>query len=258
MVVVLLHGHQGGSRRPGRQGRRGRQRPVRLHRRGQLESEGEGLGEALAVGEAVARVDLHGAVDGLDHHLRTARKVDVERRVDPARGVVEHLELVGPVEGARAGEQLVQNGAQGEDVGAQVDRGGVRDLLGGHVPGGAHGGPGDGLARPGPLAGDLGDSEVRDLGDHAVTLRGQQDVVRLEVPMQHPGGVSGAHSLQHLLEEIERILQGHSAALVQTVRQAESLDVLHDEADLAVVVDDVGHRDQVRVPELSLDLALLQ
>ena len=88
----------------------------------------------------------------------------------------------GTLEGLPAGQQFVEQRAEGEDVGPRVHRLALR-LLGRHVAGGAEDRPGLRL-RGGliALAQDLyfGQSEIQQFD----TGLGQQDVGRLQVPMR--------------------------------------------------------------------------
>ena len=90
----------------------------------------------------------------------------------------------GEVEGGSAGEEFVENGAEGVDVGTGVDVGGGAGLLGDMywgVPRTGRGG-GRGVAGEWALEG-LGDAEVDDFGGPHAVLGGDEDIGGLEVAM---------------------------------------------------------------------------
>ena len=120
------------------------------------------------------------------------------------------------------------------------------DLLGRHVV--------DGAQRPlGGLLGRIGDAprqaEVTQPGVQRLlgaVAAGDQDVGRLDVTMDEPGGVGGVQSARHLLEDHHRGVGGEAALAADHPLQVAAGDVPHrhveDLLDLAGVVDgdDVG------------------
>ncbi len=117
-----------------------------------------------------------------------------QRRRHGGRLLVENLHEVLPFVGRLAGEHLVDQAADGVDVGAGIGRA-PRRLLGGHVLRRPHGHPRVGEPPPqiavgvllvldvGVLAA-LGDPEVEHLDEVLLPVAGQdEDVLRLDVPV---------------------------------------------------------------------------
>ena len=110
------------------------------------------------------------------------------------------------LEGSGAGEQLVEQGAEGVDVGAGVDiEGRHLRLLGAHVGGGADqpmGGGEKGLVGE-PAVHGLGDTEIDHLGQRPAVLDRHQHVRGLEVAVNHAFLVGMLHGGAHLEEELD-------------------------------------------------------
>ncbi len=106
-----------------------------------------------------------------------------------------------------------------------------------------------------------GEAEVGDLdpAGPGVRIRGEQDVLRLHVAVDHPGAVRRGERGEHRLEHAERLAGLHRRLLADQVAQREAGDELHDEEQGAVVValvedrDDVGVGEASRVSRLSLE-----
>jgi hypothetical protein len=123
------------------------------------------------------------------------------------------------VEGQAAGDDLVEQHAGGVEVGAGVDLQ-AEGLLGAHVLRGAehHAGAGHLLERT-VAADDLGDAEVDQL-EHlaALVVAGDEDVLRLEVAVDHALAVGVLEAAEHLQDEADRraraawVRRGRSAA----------------------------------------------
>ena len=132
----------------------------------------------------------------------------------------------------RAGQEFIQDHAQGVDVGPHVDVERVeRRLLGGHVERGS----GDRaerreqalLAQLHP-AGGLGQAEVDHRGDRDAVVVLDQDVCRLQVAVDDPLLVRVLHGRANLPEERQAFGQAE-AVLVAIVGQGDALDQFHDE-----------------------------
>ena len=141
------------------------------------------------------------------------------------------VELAGRGEGAdgqAACEDLVEDDAEGVDVGAVVDAGGVLALLGRHVVSAAHGRVRDGqLARDrGRAADDACDAEVGELGR---ARRVEQDVGRLEVAVDDVVLVGVLEGRADAVHQLQGVLGRQGAVAAQVVAQAAALDELHDE-----------------------------
>lgn len=141
------------------------------------------------------------------------------------------------VEGGPAREELVEDDAEGVDVGAGVDVAAVHAcLLGGHVLGRAEElrGAGDG-GLVGELRADgLGDPEVDDLGMRLAVDHGDEDVRRLEVAVDDALVVGVLDGETDALEELEPALDGEPVAVAE-LRDGASLDVLHREVGVALL-----------------------
>jgi hypothetical protein len=141
-------------------------------------------------------------------------------------------------EGVLAGQQLVEDDPEGEDVGAGVDGQGP-GLLGGHVEDGPcdlAGGSGArgrrDLARDLRLrAHELGQAEVEDLHP---TVRGQEEVLGLEVAVDDALGVGGLEAAGGLEGVAEDLLSGGGAA-GDELAQRIALEELGDDVGSAVV-----------------------
>ena len=143
------------------------------------------------------------------------------------------LDLGVGFERAVAGQELVEDDAEGVDVGG---RGGAvaEDAFGGEVGGGAEqvaGGEGGVMSAP-------GDAEVEDLD---LSGRGQEHVARLDVAVDDPGRVRRLKGVGDRGHDPGRLARGHRAGAVDPGRQALTLEQLHDQVGAAVVLTQVEH-----------------
>jgi hypothetical protein len=166
------------------------------------------------------------------HAPRRRRHVDQaggearEEAADPHRGRVARQ---------GAGEELVEEHAQGVDVGARVDVGAPRGghgavgLLGAHVGRRADDHPrlrGERLAGEVGVAHRLGDPEVDDLGERRARLLGDEDVGGLEVAVDDPLLMRVLHGVADRGHEPHPL--GHpQPALVAPAGDRDAVDVLH-------------------------------
>ena len=167
-------------------------------------------------------------------------------------------------EGRRAGNHLVEDRAEGEDIGAVV-HGFTTNLLGRHVAQRAHGdtdiGQGrDRRGRPGIRRlgrRQLGDAEVQDLGP-PVAL--QEQVLGLEIAMHDAARVGGGERLGDGDADLDGLARGEGSA-TQPLAKVLALEELRHDVRLAVggadVVDadDIGMRQQARRPGFDLEPA---
>ena len=159
-------------------------------------------------------------------------------------------QLHGGISGERvlAGEHLVQDDAEGEDVGAMVG-GLAADLLGGHVAGRAENDSRLGVGENGVPGGDgrngdeLGQAEIQDL-DMAVA--GQEDVRGLEVAMDHALVVGGGQAAGDLNGVVDG-LPGSQRAGVEPLAQRFALEQFDHDERRALVGPEIVDRDQIRV-----------
>src|SRR2546428_1570321 len=197
----------------------------------------EQLGRRLVT---IARI----ALDGLEHD-------GLERRVEPRHEVAgqpwlfvrlgaHHCQRIGAGEGQVAGDHLVEDGAEGVDVGARVAAS-TADLLRRDVVRRADRGR---EAEPGdpPCRFVQRDAEIDDLHQ---PRRGDQDVLRLEVAMHDSVLVHVLQRLADLLRDGERASGGQRMLLLHELAQALALHQLHRHVHPALVagleeLDDVG------------------
>ncbi len=156
------------------------------------------------------------------------------------------------LEGAFARRHLVEDRAEGELVGPEVERPPAR-LLGRHVADRSHHHPGPrrvgrrllhrqlvGLGRD-----ELRQAEVQDLG---VAVLGDHDVLRLQVPVHDPGRVGRGEAVADLDGEVEHLLRRHGSG-GREVLEGRTLDQLHGDVDRRVRGTDVVDRQDVGVRE---------
>ncbi len=129
-------------------------------------------------------------------------------------------------EGGPPGDEGPQGGAQAVDVGC--GRRHVAQKGFGSAEGRREGGTG-GLGTT--LLQQLGDAEV---GDAGRSVRGQQDVGRLEVEVHHAAAVGGGHRVGHRHHVVDRLGPGDGAGL-EAVLQGALHVVRHQQVRLAVV-----------------------
>ncbi len=144
-------------------------------------------------------------------------------------------------EGHRPRQHLVEEDADGVEVGALVDPGAPR-LFRREVLGGADDGAGLGhLADPGP-----GDAEVRHL---QAPVRVGHHVVRLDVAVDDALAMREAERAEHLAGELDRVADRERPAGDDELLQAPPVEVLHRDVVGALGLAPVVDRDDVRVRE---------
>ena len=130
--------------------------------------------------------------------------------------------------GRAAGEQLVEEDAEGEEVRAGI-HGIAAHLLGRHHPAGAEDGAVAGqllvAALPPAIQDPAGDAEVGDLDP---PVRRHQDVLRLQVPVHHPLPV-GVHQGSGDGDGDPQAFRQGQRTLLEEVAQRRPRDVLHDD-----------------------------
>ena len=214
------------------------------------------LGRALV---AQVPVLFEGRVDDA---LELRRKLRVELDRGDRRAVENRVEDDGRRARPRrlaARRHLVEHGAEGEEVGAGVERLAAR-LLGRHVRHGADGRAGarqvlsaiavGSAVLPGTRRSDarrvLGEAEVEDLG--LAALR-DEDVRRLDVAVHDAARVRGLEGIGDLRRRDRAASRACSGPAAEPVPQRLALEQLHGDERLALVLADVVDRADVGVLE---------
>ena len=199
------------------------------------------MGESLHVVKTGLGIEIQGALHDLDDSARGRGSMHGQGSKGAGCSGVEEASEIGTRKGWLSAHKLVQQGAQGEDVGLSGEGGGVGDLLWGQVAGDR------GCATPSLLAcpSKLGDAEVGNLGDDRVALRGKQHLGRLYVSVEDAGGVSSPHGPQDLGEQDQGFLELHGPVFLDAVGQGEAPDELCNQADFAVGLEHLGDSDHV-------------
>ena len=164
-----------------------------------------------------------------------------------------------PPKGVKPGEQLVQDGRQRVDVDGGARRQALDDL-GRQVVRRA-----DDLRGAGSRRGrvdQLGDAEVGEQGGVRAAgaeraLHVEQDVLRLDVAVDDPGGVRGGEPVGDVRDDRDRRLGGEPALPVEPGAQVRAADQVHDEREVVAVDDEVADADHVGVVEAEQGGALL-
>jgi hypothetical protein len=100
---------------------------------------------------------------------------------------------------------------------------------------------------------ELGDAEVQQLH---LAVRGEEDVVRLHVPVDDPTGVGGGEATGHLGCPFQRGAEGRPAT-GEAVAQRLSLEQLGDEVGRTLVLAEVVDRDEVGMVQRARKARLL-
>jgi len=136
-----------------------------------------------------------------------------------------------PGERRLADEHLVRRDAEGVDVGAMIDLGIGRGLLGCHVQRRAERRAGVGEGRASSVstalgaAQRLGDAEIGNRGGAA----GEQNVVRLDVAVHDAALVRIGECARDVLHDRHRLRHGEATVREQSCAERLAVDVWHDE-----------------------------
>ncbi len=185
-------------------------------------------------------------IGGVIRHPRRIRLQDRAHRLDRRVGA----------ECGTAGQHLVEDEAEGEDVGAMVGGRGA-DLFRRHVARGAEDHPDFGVRNTdgdgrgfGEHRGfghgtdhrcDLGEAEVEDLD---ASVASDEDVVRLEVAVDDALVVRGAETAGELRRDLGCLARRHRRA-VDPLAQRLALEQLRDDVGCTLVSADVVDREDV-------------
>mmetsp|Transcript_22684 Transcript_22684/g.35057 ORF Transcript_22684/g.35057 Transcript_22684/m.35057 type:complete len:354 (-) Transcript_22684:144-1205(-) len=169
----------------------------------------------------------------------------------PPADLAEELVLVLVVEGRVAPQQDVRDHARRPQVRLPAVLEAAEDL-GGHVTRGAAG-----LLHLPHLGDVAGEAEVGDLDVGVVLPRGQQQVLRLQVPVHDVVGVQVVQRAQQQGHQVARLLLRVLLLLHDAVEQLPAHHQLEDEDGLRALVEHVRQLDHVLVVQLLHDLDLV-
>jgi hypothetical protein len=153
------------------------------------------------------------------------------------------------VERELPGEHLIAHDAEAVEVAPAVDLAFARRLLRAHERRRPDRHPRAGERRPRAARQRLGDAEVGD--HHPPPAPLQQDVVRLDVAVDHADGVGGAQRVGGLRHDPADLVGGEAAAALEPARHRFPVHVPHDEVHQAGAFADGVDGNDVRVGEAS-------
>ena len=202
-------------------------------------------------GGEVAAVDVF--FERAEEHLLDLRGHVGNEVLDRRRGLGEDLgddrRVPLPLERLGPGDHLVKHHAGGKHIAALVDLA-AGGLLGRHVGGRSHQGPGYGQGR---LAARLCQAEIGDFRD---SLLGDENVARLDVTVDDPLGVGVVQALEDLGDNGDRDRERQHLGLGDEVLERLAVHELHrDKVDLALGPE-VDHVDDVLVLQAGRALGL--
>ena len=192
-------------------------------------------------------------VGGVLRHRPLDRHRHARRHVRPAleevrRRLVDVLERdrdeVLARERHAAGEELVEDDAEGVDVAERVDLLAAR-LLGRDVLARADDGPRDRHAL------DVDRARDAEVGHLRLAVLVEQHVLRLHVAVDEPAAVGEGERPRHLEGHEDRVAHREPAGALEQLLQVLALDVLEDDVLTALVLATVDDRDDVRMAELG-------
>jgi hypothetical protein len=157
--------------------------------------------------------------------------------------------LVGPDERDLTGQALVQDRGEGIGVARRTGRVAL-DLLRRHVVDGA-----DELARPGQRVGVVEGLDQAEVGQVGVVVGPDEDVLRLDVPMDQARAVGFLERLGHLREQ-PQAARGVQLPVEDQPLQGRALDQAHGQEQPVVGLPRLVDGDDVLVVQPGLQLAL--
>ena len=101
-------------------------------------------------------------------------------------------------------------------------------------------------------------AEVAHVGVLAVLGRRDEDVARLHVAVDEPGGVRRVQCTCHLLDESDRSFRFEASGLAQELTQVGALDELHRQVEAAAILAGGDRPHDVRILEAGSELGLAQ
>ncbi len=158
-----------------------------------------------------------------------------------------------PGEGRLAREHLVEHGAERVDVGARIDVVSVARLLGAHIRRRAHRHP-----RPGQLGVSPERARDAEVGHEGAAVFSEQQILGLDVPMDHPVLVGVLERACRLARDLQGIFDRQLVLAPQPVAERLALDKRHGEPQPSRRLTGIQDREDMRMlePRGELDLAL--
>jgi hypothetical protein len=192
---------------------------------------------------AVREAPLRALGQQRPHDLGEERRRVRERRGRQARVGGDGGDRGVAGEGVGSGGQLLEHHAEGVEVGGRPHLT-LGELLRRRVVERA-----DELALPGQVDGRLEQLRHAQVGEADLVVAGDEDVLRLQVPVDDPGGVDGLEPRRDLHRDGAEQGLRHGPHLVEQVAEAPPLDELHGQVVVAVLAaglegpDDVAAHD---------------
>ena len=151
------------------------------------------------------------------------------------------------------GHHLVEHAPERVDVAPAVHLGVRAGLLGAHVARRAHYGADGGD----PVAAGVGGPGDPEVGDEGATVPGEEDVLGLDVAMDHALPVGVLERLRRLTRDADRVRDRERRVSAQALAEALAVHVRHREPELPGRLAGVEYRQDVRMlePGGRLDLA---
>jgi len=177
---------------------------------------------------------LRGYRDGVD--------ADLDQQIAERLALERHL----------ADDALEGDHGERPEIAAAVDRLRPLRLLRAHVarrPEDRAGARGVALGAAGPVAGDLGAAEVEDLGDLLVVVLHEEDVVGLEIPMDHVALVGLGEGAADVRDDADRVGEGEALEAREAGGEALPFEELHRDEGHALVHAVVEDLDDVRAAQ---------
>ena len=129
-----------------------------------------------------------------------------------------------------------EGGGQGVDVTARLHAAGVVALLRGHEAPGAHHRAGAGLGANIRHFFETRDAEV---GESALAIFGEQNVLRLDVAVHDAGFVGNMHGISNIGDQLAGLALRPGAVGLHLLPRCATRDEVHHDEDSAVGIDDV-------------------
>ncbi len=210
-----------------------------------------------ALGRILLEEPLH---DGLDLGIDVGARRRHRRRlgVDDTKGGGDGG---GPAEGPRAGDQLVQEHAHGEEVAAPIERRVARGLLGREIVRRPEDDARAGArARAAAPVRHLGDAEVEQAhrGRTARRVEGDEHVLRLEITVDDPRAVGRIQRLEHRDARAHRRVDVEAADAQERRAHRLAVEVLHHEVGAHFTHPGVDDLDDVGVADAAHRLRFLE